>query len=115
MIAQAASSERRWSLRKSGVIAATIISDRIGGAAACVVRDLSATGARLTIDVMRNRVITGPRDLPNMFTLVLERDNVEVDCSLAWRTDGEVGVRFLSQLRPLPKRIPIRVGSQKTS
>lgn len=104
---------RRWAFRKRGLIPALIISDRLGDRIGCTVRDLSATGGRLTIAPARNMVVAGTRDLPNTFVLVLERENVEVDCEIAWRSETDVGVRFLSAMRHLPKRIVPRIVTAK--
>ena len=110
---KAAADERRWATRKSGRVVATIISDRVAGRVGCVVRDVSATGARLVFDFGRGSAISSTRDLPNSFTLFLEREGVEVDCALAWTTEKAAGVHFLSNMRQVPKRVPIRMGPAK--
>jgi len=56
----------------------------VGPAAApvnCIICDISATGAKLTI---------GPHEVPDEFVLVLRRR-----CRVIRREDGQVGVKFV--------------------
>jgi hypothetical protein len=99
-MAETAGENRRWSSRRSTVLAGTIISDRIAGGAMCVVRDLSATGALIEL---RNSK-TSVRELPDTFALVLVHDNSEVRCEIAWRQPTSIGVRFLGGFKTLPVR-----------
>jgi PilZ domain len=99
-LADVPADERRWSGRRSTVLAGTIISDSLSGSATCVVRDLSATGALIEL---RNSK-TSVRDLPDQFALILLHDNSEVRCQIAWRQPTSIGVRFLGGFRALPVR-----------
>ena len=58
---------------------------------ACVVRDVSATGARLRVD--------GSLTVPDTFELIIEVDGLEANCEVVWRKANEVGVRFMSAPR----------------
>jgi hypothetical protein len=51
----------------------------------CVVVDISQSGARLVIDTAI--------ELPDQFLLMLSR-NVSRRCTLIWRRERKVGVRF---------------------
>lgn len=63
----------------------------------CMVRDLSDTGARLTI--------TDPLSAPDTFELIVELDGLEADCVVAWRRGMTLGVRFTAPPRYVePKR-----------
>ncbi len=53
----------------------------------CTIRNLSETGAKLTV--------TSPWGIPQRFTLAMH-DGREFACDVAWRTETEIGVRFLS-------------------
>lgn len=101
-LSASAPDERRWGIRKSGIVPAFIISDRLQGTVVCIVRDVSATGARLILQLDRHCVVASATALPPTFKLLLDRENVEVDCALAWATDRSAGVRFMSSLRHLP-------------
>ncbi len=108
--ARFARDERRWAWRKSSILAGQIISDQLQAVVPCVVRDLSATGARLTLHADRRSTLGSAAGLPPTFKMVIEHDGVEVDCALQWAGETEAGVRFLSALRPLPKKPVRRVG-----
>jgi len=63
----------------------------------CVVRDLSASGARLHVD--------SPDEIPNTFDLLIELDGFESQCETIWREGKQIGVRFLAEPRiSAPKR-----------
>lgn len=100
----AANSEQRWAFRKAGLFAAFIVSDRLQGTVNCLVRDMSATGARIVLQVDRNSLVASAAGLPDTFKLILDYDQVEVDCQVAWRNERALGVRFLSKLKQLPKK-----------
>lgn len=57
----------------------------------CVVRDLTETGAKLTVD--------GSVSAPDTFELLIELDGTWVDCEVAWRRGSNIGVRFVSAIR----------------
>ena len=104
--------ERRWALRKSGIVPAYIISDSLGGPVSCVVRDISATGAKVELKIDRHSVIGSAEGLPKSFVMVLQREFVAVECHIAWRTERMLGVRFVSTMKHMPKqptRLPPRV------
>ncbi len=50
----------------------------------CMICDISATGAKLTI---------GQREVPNEFTLVFRRR-----CKVVHRLDGQIGVQFVQSI-----------------
>ena len=100
--------ERRWAQRKVALLPGNIVSDRLQAAVACVVRDLSATGANLDIKLGKTTVINSAAGLPDTFILILPRDECQVDCQVAWRDKATVGVRFLGGLKMMPKRAPAK-------
>jgi PilZ domain len=57
-----------------------------GGGIDCMVRNVSASGARVDI--------ASPVGLPNSFTLVIETDHFMRPCHAVWSTDKQVGVAF---------------------
>lgn len=62
----------------------------------CGVRDVSESGARLSI--------TGASTAPDTFELLIDLDGTEVPCEVVWRRGSEVGVRFLATPRTVPKK-----------
>ncbi len=72
-----------------------------GGISACTVSDISAGGARVTLDR------TGP--LPQKFTLCLtDNGNVYRECKVVWRRESVIGVQFVDGVRTTA---PIYYGS----
>lgn len=111
--ARSLGSERRWALRKSGIISGLLISDRLQGTVGCIVRDVSATGAKIQIQQGRGSVVVTPSSMPDTFFLVMEHEVIEVACEIAWRGQHDVGVRFISPMKHLPKRPKRPLGKKK--
>jgi hypothetical protein len=62
-------------------------------AKACMVADVSETGARIELE--------SPGDLPKEFWLLLSRDGkVRRRCELVWQTGEQVGARYLMPAPP---------------
>jgi hypothetical protein len=57
----------------------------------CMVRDMSATGARLKVD--------GSVSAPDTFELLIPLDGLEANCEVVWRAGIELGIRFLAAPR----------------
>jgi hypothetical protein len=57
----------------------------------CMVRDVSATGARLRVDTSVSA--------PDTFELIIESDGLEASCEVVWRKANELGVRFVGAPR----------------
>jgi PilZ domain-containing protein len=65
----------------------------------CSVRDISATGARLAVEM--------PAAVPDQFILLLSRDGrTRRACTVVWRSAEEIGVEFLSEPGAQPKPSP---------
>lgn len=94
---------RRWAKRRDSVTSATIGGAEIGEPLPCVVLDSSSTGARIKPHFARAARCQSIKDLPAHLTLVFTIDRVAIDCNIAWRRDGEVGLKFVSPARGLPK------------
>lgn len=95
--------ERRWARRKDIATGASILSPDLSIPIPCVVRDLSSTGARLDLVVSQENLLGARIKLPGFFTLVMRVDRIEVECAIAWRRSGQLGVRFLSTPRPIQR------------
>lgn len=57
----------------------------------CLVRDMSATGARLRIE--------GSVTAPDTFELLIPLEGLEANCQVAWRAGADLGVKFLAAPR----------------
>ncbi|MBH5401064.1 PilZ domain-containing protein [Bradyrhizobium sp. CNPSo 4010] len=76
--------ERRDKARHRVLKAGTI--EFGGGAIDCTVRNLSATGAALDV--------TSPVGIPDHFTLFVQADGTHRRCTVVWRKEKRIGVRF---------------------
>ena len=71
------------------------VMSSVGGAAVgpCVIRDISDAGAKLAI----NRV----SQVPEEFVLLLSQNGgVSRQCRVVWRSEREVGVKFVRERAP---------------
>ena len=57
----------------------------------CLVRDMSATGARLKVQ--------GSISAPDTFELLIPLDGLEANCQVVWRSDPDLAVKFLGAPR----------------
>ncbi|WP_375157563.1 PilZ domain-containing protein [Bradyrhizobium sp. RDT46] len=76
--------ERRDKARHRVLKAGTI--EFGGGAIDCTVRNLSDTGAALDV--------TSPLGIPEHFTLFVAVDAKHLACTVVWRKEKRIGVRF---------------------
>jgi hypothetical protein len=57
-----------------------------GGAIDCTVRNFSDAGAALDV--------TSPLGIPEHFTLFIQADGTHLACTVVWRKEKRIGVRF---------------------
>ncbi|KRP96182.1 MULTISPECIES: PilZ domain-containing protein [Bradyrhizobium] len=76
--------ERRDKARHRVLKAGTI--EFGGGAIDCTVRNLSDTGAALDV--------ASPVGIPDHFTLFVQADGTHRTCTVVWRKEKRIGVRF---------------------
>ena len=88
-------SERRQAPRKRASMPSFIVVPRNRKVTACNVVDMSSAGAQLELSGSARA-----EHLPDVITLVLPRDKVEVSCEIRWRNCRRLGVKFLTCLRP---------------
>ncbi|MEZ5854160.1 MAG: PilZ domain-containing protein [Hyphomicrobiaceae bacterium] len=88
--------DTRRSRRQSACIQGSINAERLSEAVPCVIRDLSATGARLEIVKGDRKAFTSEEWIPDRFMLAFRLERTEVDCEIIWQKGGVIGVRFLS-------------------
>lgn len=100
-IDQERSADGRRAPRRSSVLGGTITATSMTSDRPCKVVDMSATGARVRLMPAADLSRGLPASVPDAFTLILRIDRVEVDCEVMWRTNLDIGVRFLGASRPL--------------
>ncbi|WP_256805517.1 MULTISPECIES: PilZ domain-containing protein [unclassified Bradyrhizobium] len=76
--------ERRDKARHRVLKAGTI--EFGGGAIDCTIRNLSDTGAALDV--------TSPVGIPDHFILVVQAGGTHLSCTVVWRKEKRIGVRF---------------------
>ncbi|MET4019624.1 PilZ domain-containing protein [Bradyrhizobium sp. S3.2.12] len=76
--------ERRDKTRHRVLKAGTI--EFGAGAIDCTIRNFSDTGAALDV--------TSPVGIPERFTLVIQADGTHLACTVVWRKEKRIGVRF---------------------
>ena len=79
--------ERRVSARQRRLHGAKIVFNGNSSSIDCIVRDLSAKGARLDV--------ASPVGIPDWFDLRLNRNGVCYPAKVAWRSGKQIGVMFL--------------------
>ncbi|MEO6380656.1 MAG: PilZ domain-containing protein [Nitrobacter sp.] len=58
-----------------------------GGGIDCIVRNMSDTGAALSVE--------SPVGIPSEFKLVIAADQVSRVCRVVWRKENRIGIRFI--------------------
>lgn len=104
--------------RKASSATAYITFERLSTPIATRVVNMSATGARLQLTPGPSDVLIPPRDFPDRITMIFRTDRAMVDCTIQWRTEREIGVRFASATRisatPVAIRHePVKVGASR--
>lgn len=77
-------SEHRIAPRQRVLKAGTI--EFGGGAIDCTVRNLSETGAALSVE--------SPVGIPSEFKLIVDSDRVSRACRVVWRKESRIGITF---------------------
>jgi hypothetical protein len=90
-LATKAAEEPRHAARRRMLKAGVIAYNNRFCTLPCMVRDVSATGARLRVDTSVSA--------PDTFDLIIESDGLEASCEVVWRKANELGVRFIGAPR----------------
>jgi hypothetical protein len=101
--------QRRWAKRKPTQNSGQILFDGVTTPYACMVRDISSTGAKIEMTKNKYNPDGGSSFLPNQFSLTMPLDRTRVECQSMWRRGTLLGVRFLGAVTHLPplKRAPM--------
>lgn len=68
---------------------------------ACIVADMSGTGAKIELSPAAVAQVGSLEQIPARFTLILRTDRMQVDCEVMWRRLNQIGVRFLGAPQPM--------------
>ena len=95
------SPESRRASRKAMRTLGEIVPEGRDHGTGCTVLDMSASGARLKVDGAVRKAFAPAVEIPETFRLLIARDNIAIDCRLAWRDNDMIGVSFTSTFRPM--------------
>lgn len=96
--------EKRWSSRRESASPGLVFPGGIAASIPCLIADQSVTGARLVMQPGWVNPFNGRSSIGQAFKLVMRVDRVEVDCEIVRIEENEIGVRFLSVMRPLVRK-----------
>ena len=97
-------SEHRASTRRAMSSPGLIFPGGIAASIPCMIADQSVTGACLKMQSGWVNPFNGVSSLGQTFKLVMRVDRVEVDCEIMRIEENELGVRFLSVMRPVARK-----------
>ena len=100
----AASSEKRWSTRRATQSPGLVFPGGMAASIPCMIVDQSVTGARLRMQDGWVNPFNGVSSLGQSFKLVMRVDRVEADCEIVRIEENEIGVRFVSVMRPIARK-----------
>lgn len=95
--------ERRFAPRRRSEIPALIYFEGTSVSVPCVIRDMSATGARLELREGWAERFTADISNRDKISLVIRVDRVAYSCRIVRRTETEFGVKFAAAPKPINK------------
>lgn len=111
VVDESAEGTRRWAKRKPVNSNGQILFDGSTTPHACLVRDISSTGAKIEVQKTKYNSDGSTGFVPTYFTLAIPLDRTLVECQSMWRRGSFMGVRFLGAVRQMEKpaqRVSIR-------
>ncbi len=91
--------EERQAPRKPTRLPAIVKLEEVHDELACVVTDISATGARIKLTEYDRIPFTGRASSMGDVTLYMTRDRIVVVCEAIWRNKSELGLKFLTTMQ----------------
>lgn len=95
--------ERRFAPRRKSEIPALIYFEGTSVSVPCVIRDMSANGARLELREGWAEPFTADVSDRDRISLVIRVDRVMYSCRIVRRTETEFGVKFAAAPKPINK------------
>lgn len=109
-------SEKRFAPRRSGMTPAIVYLEDGPGSFPCLIRDMSATGARLELREGWDNPFSSGVSMDDRISLVVRMDRVMYQCKIVRRGAKELGVKFTAAPKPLAKAMRESVSTaEKTS
>ncbi|HRD75576.1 MAG TPA: PilZ domain-containing protein [Hyphomicrobiaceae bacterium] len=103
--------QKRRTPRRRGEIPCTIQFDGLRMTLSARIIDMSAGGARLHLPPAAKTAYGGVRGLPDRLTLQIKSDRMEYEGAIAWRSESEIGVRFVAP----PRQMKVQATAPTTS
>lgn len=94
----------RFAPRRADRVTAQIYFEGSDASTPCLIRDMSATGARVELRAGWDASIGAHSHLIDRALLMIRHDRVTYDCKIVRRSDTEIGLKFLATPRPIPAR-----------
>jgi hypothetical protein len=104
MPVEANGGEKRWATRRAMQSPGLVFPGGMAASIPCMIVDQSVTGARLQMQDGWVNPFNGVSSLGQSFKLVMRVDRVEVDCEIVRIEENEIGVRFVSVMRPMARK-----------
>jgi len=93
---------KRRTRRKSLALPGLLTFPNMRLAVPCTIADMSGDGARVQI-TQTDKSPRDAHDLPNRLTLVMRLDHMSVDCTVVWRREDKLGLRFVGSPQSMPR------------
>lgn len=98
-----ASGDNRFAPRRSSQIPAQIYFDGTVTSVPCLIKDMSTTGAKLTLRSGWDNPFKSDASEMERIRLVIRMDRVMYDCKIVRRDETELGVKFTAAPKPITK------------
>ena len=102
---EATGSDKRFAPRRKGMTPALIYFDGTTVSVPCLIKDMSATGAKLELRNGWDNPFRSSASDMDRIRLVVRMDRVMYDCKIIRRGDTELGVKFASPAKPIAKAV----------
>lgn len=93
------SDRRKRARNPEYLLAGYVIPDQSSPPLACIIRDLSSSGARLELERINRAKPVMADALPREVILFVSPSRSEAKCRISWRDGSHLGVNFLTPLQ----------------
>lgn len=96
--------EKRTSNRRVTQSPGLVFPGGMAASVPCTIVDQSMSGAKLVMQEGWGNPFFGTSGTGQQFRLVMRQDRLEADCEIMWIEGHEIGVRFVSVMRPTARK-----------